>query len=226
MLHEQRVQRDPVLAGDDLRERDLGLLGRPGADDAETVRDPVHVRVDRDRRDPVAEDQHAVRRLRPDGGQAHQFVVRSGHRAREPIEQFPGAGAYGPGLDAIETGRPDETLDVGGPGGGERSGIRETGEQEGGGPVGVRVLRPLREDRSDQDLEGVHGVVAEVRGTPVARPVEGGEPVEHDLPVDRGRRSGAHAVSLARAGAGAVPGSERSGSSAPSPAARLSSPTR
>jgi hypothetical protein len=69
VLDEERIDRDPVARIDRLAESRFGLFGSPGPDDAETVRDAVHVGVDRDRRDPVAEDEDAVRGLGADTGE-------------------------------------------------------------------------------------------------------------------------------------------------------------
>ena len=226
MLDEPRIEGDPVLPGDDAREGELGRLGGLRADDPEPVRDAVDVGVDRDRRDPVAEDEDAVRRLRADRREGDEVVVPPRHLAVEPIEELPGAGADGPRLHPVEARRADQRLDRGRGRGRERRGVREAGEQEGGRPVGVRVLRPLREDRSDQDLERVRGVVPEVRGPPVPGPVQRREAVEHRLPGEGDGAPARHVGPRTRGGGAAVPGSERSGSSAPSPAARLSSPTR
>jgi hypothetical protein len=66
VLDEERVHRDPEALVDALAERRLGLLRALGPDDAETVRDPMDVGVDRDRGDTVPEDKDAVRGLRAD----------------------------------------------------------------------------------------------------------------------------------------------------------------
>ena len=238
MLYEERVQRNPELPVHELSEGGLGLLGGPGADDAEAIRDPMHVRVDRDRGDPVAEDEHAVRGLRPDPGKRGQLLERPRDPPPEPLEDRSGAVADHPRLDAIEPGRPDQGLDRVGAGPRERDRGREGREEAGARDVRVRVARPLREDRPDQHLERVLGVVAQVRPPPVAGPVEGGEAVEDSLPVGPGEsRAAVHAPGLARSGgrpaggatagrsaAGPRPGSERSGSSASG--FRTSSPMR
>jgi hypothetical protein len=68
VLHEEGVERDPVRGVDHSGERALGLLGGPGSDDAEAVRDAMDVRVDRDRGDPVPEHEDAVGGLGTDTG--------------------------------------------------------------------------------------------------------------------------------------------------------------
>jgi len=233
VLDEQRVHRDPEARVDPLAERRLRLLGRPGPDDAEPVRDPVDVRVDRDRRDPVAEDEHAVRGLRPDPGERDELVERARDRPSEPPEDLAGAGADDPRLDPVEPSRADEPLQLGRPGPGEGRRVREPAEQERARPVGVRVARALGEDRADEHLERVLGMVPQVRPPPVPGPVERAQAVEEPLPVERGRRgSGTHRCSppprwaLAASRTAVVsPGSERSGSSRSS-GSRRSSPTR
>ena len=221
MLDEQRVERDPVPLGHALPQRHLRLLGGPGAHDPEPVRDPMAVRVHRDRGDPVPEDQHAVRGLRPNAAQRGEFLEGAGDDPREPVEQLCRALAHDAGLDAIEPCRPDQRLELGGVRTRERGGVGTPGKQPRARDVGVRVPGPLGQDRSDQDLERVLGVVPEVRPPPVPRTVEGAEPVEDRLPVDRrgpglgghSRLRGAGARPVDAAGGDATPGSERSGSS-------------
>jgi hypothetical protein len=230
MLHEQRVQRDPVALGDDLAESCLGLLGGPCVHDAEPVRDAVHVGVHRDRRDPVAEDEDAVRGLRADMRQAEELLHRPGHDAVEPFEDLPSAVPDRARLRAVEPGLPDQRLDRSRVGGCESGGVRVPGEQSGAGDIRRLVARPLRQDGPDQHLERILGVVAQVRDAPVAPVVERGEPVHDDLPVEGRRRSHRTVPCGVLAGAAPgyapVPGSERSGSSAAPCAARSSSPTR
>ncbi len=235
MLHEQRVDRDPVLARQHVPQTELRLLRAPGPDDTEAVRDPVHVRVDRDRGDVVAEDEHAVRGLRADPGKARQLLERPGHGAAEPVEHLARAVADEPRLRVVEPGLADQRLDL------RRSGRREAGrvgesrEQAGARPIGRLVARALGEDGADHHLERVLGVVPQVRGPPLPPVVEGGEPVEHRDPVEIGRRGHERRLDVARAGDGGAvgsggrgptPGSERSGSSWRPCASRSSSPTR
>lgn len=234
MLDEERVERDPVPSVEDRAEPFLGLGRGPGAQDAEPVRDAVDVGVDRDRGDRVAEDEHAVRRLRADAGKRYEGVVGARDLAPEPLEDRPSALADHAALRPVESGRADQRLHLVRRGTGERARVGEPGEQPGRRNVGVRVPGALREDRADQDLEGVLRVVAQVGGAPVAAPVERREAVEDLLPEFRGRGGAAHARDLraGRSGGGlgasdrpARPGSERSGSpSSASP--RTSSPTR
>src|SRR5512144_79976 len=63
---EQVVELDPVPPRQAASERGLRLLGIARADEAQAVRDPVHVRVDADpgQAEPEGDDQ--VRRLPPD----------------------------------------------------------------------------------------------------------------------------------------------------------------
>ncbi len=238
MLDEQRIERNPVLRVDDRPQRLLGLFGALRAYHAEAVRDPVDVGIDGNGGDPVAEDEHAVRGLGTDAGERRELLVGTGDDPVEPGEQGARAVAHDAGLHVIESRRPDERLDRGGAGRGERRRVRVPCEQEGARAVGVRVLRPLGEDRPDHHLERVLGVVAQVRTAPVARAVERRQPVEHRFPFGRPEtRRAAHRRARVRAGApgrpsspastfgGAPsPGSERSGSSWSAP--RRSSPTR
>ena len=222
MLDEQRVDRDPVAGVYGRAEALLGLLRGRRAHDPEAVGDPVDVGVDGDRRDPVAEDEDAVRGLRPDAGQREQRLVVPGHRSPVLLEDRPRARADDPALRPVEADRPHDRLEHPRVGSGERPRVREPCEEPGARDVGVRVARPLGEDRPDEHLERVLGVVAQVRPAPVPGAVERREPVEQELPVERPRlpRAG-HGCS----GGGPWPGSLRSGSSV-APSSRRSSPTR
>ena len=239
MLHEQRVKGYPVRRVDHLPERGFGLLGGPRPDHAEPVRDPVHVGVDRDRRDAVPEHEHAVRGLRPDARERREEVERAGDLALETVEDRPGARADDPGLHPVEPGRTDQRLEAPRARPGERWRVGVAREEPGARDVGVRVPGPLREDRADQHLERILGVVPQVRGPPVPGAVERRQPVQDLLPVGRTEaRRGIHGSGLARgperARPGAEfassvvrsrPGSERSGSSSPF-LLRMSSPMR
>ncbi len=231
MLDEQRIEGEPEPFGEPAAQPLLRLLRRIGADHPEPVRQAVHVRVDGDRRDPVGEDEDAVRRLRADAGEARQLLERPGDAPVEPVEEGPRARPHRPRLRAVESDRVDQHLDGAAARPRERRSVREPREQPGGGDVGLLVARPLGEDRPDQHLERVLGVVAEVRSPPVAGTVERGEAVEEEFPVEPGPAVGRHPRASRRAGAGggtgavSVPGSERSGSCAAS-RERMSSPTR
>ncbi len=237
MLDEQRVDRDPVLAREDLREAALRFLGGSRVDGPESVGDAVDVGVDGDGGDPIAEDEHAVRGLRADAGETDEVGERTGDLAVVPVADLTRHGADRARLRVVEAGEADQRLELARRRGGDLVGARVLCEQSGARDVGRLVPRPLREDRADQHLERVLGVVAQVRRPPVARVIEGGEPIEDRLPVDRGRAgsrahgrpeatgSGRRAPAEA-VGADPVPGSERSGSSLPPCASRRSSPMR
>jgi hypothetical protein len=119
----------------------------------------VHVGVDRDRRDPVAEDQHAVRGLRADARERRQLLEGLRYRTVEPVPDLSRDDPEHAGLHVVEAGHPDERLDVGALRAGERGSVREPGEETRARDVRVRVARALREDRADEDLERVLGVV-------------------------------------------------------------------
>ena len=226
MLHQERVQRDPVPGRDRPPQLRLGLLRALGADQPEPVRDPVDVGVDRDRRDPVAEDQDAVRGLRSDPGKARERREVARHRPLEPRQDLRRAAADRARLRAVESRAPDQRLDLLDRRGGERLGGTEPREKGGARDVGRLVPGALGEDRPDQDLERVLGVVPEIGDPPVAGAVVPAEPVE-----DRGPREprGRHGRPAPIGSPGpARPGSERSGSSrsAPGVRARRTSPTR
>jgi len=187
VLDEQRVDGDPEARVHPLAELRFGLLGRSGAHDAETVGDAMHVGVDRDRRDPVPEDQDAVRGLGTDARKGGELLEGPGHGTAEALEDLVRDLPEDPRLHVIEAGHPDERLDLGAPRSGERGRVREPSEEARARDVRVRVARSLGEDRADQHLERVLGVVPKVRATPVPRPVEGAEPVEEAFPVERDR---------------------------------------
>ncbi len=225
MLDEQRIHGDPVLRIDGRGQGLLGLFGRPRAYDAQPVRDAMDVGVDGDRRDAVSEDEHAVRRLRADVGQARELLVRPGHGSGEPVEDLPRDGAQRAGLRVVEAGPADEPLDGRSRSRGERGRVRKTGEQLSARHVGRFVPGPLGEDRADQDLERVLGVVPQVRHPPIPGPVERRQAVEQGFPVERGvAHAAVRSDVAATSGIGPTPGSERSGSSPP--LGRISSPTR
>lgn len=235
MLHEQRVEGDPVLPREDLAQPRLGLLGRPGANDTEAIRDPVDVGVDRDRGNAVAEDEHAVRRLRPDRRERRQRFEGARHDPAEPGEDLPRARPDRTGLGVVEPRSPDQRLDRPGGGAGEGGRVGKAGEEPRAGRVGRLVPGPLGEDRPDQHLERILGVVPEVRGPPVPREVQLREPVEDRFPVgggelaqrDRPRAAGRGGLSVAASGGrGPTPGSERSGSSGSPRTSRNSSPIK
>lgn len=233
MLDEQRVHGDPKAWVHPFPQGRLGLFGSAGPHDAEPVRDAMHVRVHRDRRDAVPEDEHAVGGLRSDAGKRGEFLERPGHGAAETVEDLLRARPDRARLHPIVSGRADERLDLGRLRSGQRDRVREPGEQPGARMGGVRVPRTLGEDRPDEDLERVLGVVTEVRPSPIPSSVEPAESVEEPLPIERGRAGRAFHPDPVRfaacdenAGAGAgTPGSDRSGSSLSSPE-RRSSPTR
>jgi hypothetical protein len=224
VLDEQRVEGDPVRPWKDLPEPFFGFLGRPGADHPEAVRDAVHVRVDRDRRDAVPEDEDAVRRLRADAGERRELLERSRNLAGKAGEDRRRAGPDRSGLGVVEPGLPDERLDR--PGGRARK-PRRVGvprEEARARRVGRLVPRALGKDRTDEHLERVLGVIPQVRDPPVSGMVEVGESVEHRLPVECGgvghpfrllETAGGTVSGPSGVGRGPVPGSERSGSSLP-----------
>jgi hypothetical protein len=189
VLHQEGVERDPVPLGYDLSKPFLRLLRGPGAHDAEPVRDPVDVGVDRDCRDPVAEHQDAVRRLRSDVREAEQLLHRPGNDPVEPVEDLARAVANRARLRPVEAGLPDERLDRSRFGGRQTHGIGISREQPGARDVRRLVPSSLRKDRPDQYLEGVLRVVPEVRNAPVAPLVERRETVHEGLPIEGGGRS-------------------------------------
>jgi len=235
VLDQERVERDPVARVDRRTQLSLGFLGRARPDYPEPVRDPMNVRVDRDGGNAVPEHEDAVRRLGTDPGERRELVEGTRHLAAEPVEDLAGAGPDRPRLRSIEADRTDQRTDLARAGRGERRGVRESSEQPRRGDVGLLVPRALREDRSHEDLERVDRVVPKVRGAPISRAVERGEPVEDRLPVGgrepRGHRSGRPpgadrgAEPEEGAESGPSPGSERSGPSSEEPE-RKSSPIR
>jgi hypothetical protein len=182
VLDEERVERDPEPRVDGGSQSVLGLLGGAGAHDPEPVRDPVDVGVDGHGRDPVAEDEDAVRGLRADPGEARERLKVPRHLPPEPVEESLRAAADPLALRTVEADGPDQALDLLAVGPCERPRVREPLEQPCARDVRLLVPRALGEDRADQHLERVLGVVPEVRTPPVPGAVELGEPVEGGLP--------------------------------------------
>jgi hypothetical protein len=231
VLDEQRIERDPESLGHDAPKRGLRLLRGTRADHPEAIRDAVHVRIDRDRRRVVAEDEHAVRRLRPDPRERGEFLEGTGNGPAEPVEDLDSAVPDRFRLRVVEPHLADQRLDRLRGCARERRRVGVAGEQSRARDVGHLVARPLREDGPDEHLERVLGMIAEVRPAPVARVVELAQPIQDGDPVEA--VAGAHADPLRRDGVGGIgaggaptPGSERSGSSCPPWASRKSSPTR
>jgi hypothetical protein len=231
VLNQERVERDPVVGVDGPGEGLFGLFWGPGANDAQAVRDPVYVGVDRDCGDPIAKDEDAVRGLRTDAAQARQLLERPRHHTPEPTEDLARHFADHARLRVVEPRTTDEGLDGGGGRRGEGGGVGVFGEQQRARGVGRLVACTLGKDRPDEDLERVFRVVAEVRSSPISRSVEGRESVEERLPVERRGAHGRLARAWGRAGEGrgsggrVTPGSERSGSSV-APDGRINSPMR
>jgi hypothetical protein len=159
VLDEERIERNPIPLVHAFPQLLFGLLWRSGVHDAEPVRDPMDVGVDRDRGDPVAEDEDAVRGLRSDPGQRDELLEGSRDLAAEPVEQVLCHGPDDPRLHTIEAGRADPAFHLGGVGPGERRSVRETGEELRARDVGVRIPGALGEDRADEHLERILGVV-------------------------------------------------------------------
>jgi hypothetical protein len=230
VLDEQRIEGHPVPFGDDLPEPFLGLLGRTGPYDPEPVRDPVHVGVDRDRGDPVAEDEDAVGGLRTDVGQREELFHAPRHHALEAIEDLARAVPDRARLGPVETGLPDQRLDRVWRGGRQSAGVRIPGEQSSARDVRRFVARTLGEDRADQHLERVLRVVPQVRNAPIPPVVQLGQAVHEQLPVERGpvghRSLPVPSGEPEGVGYAPTPGSERSGSSAAPWLDRSSSPIR
>ncbi len=235
MLYEERVERDPPRGVDARAERRLRLLRGARSHNPEAVRDAVDVGVDRHRGDAVAEDEDAVRGLRSDPGEARELGEGARDRPAEPLLDRPRARPDRPALGPVEPDRADQRKELVGAGGRERPRVGEPGEEARRGAVRRLVARPLGQDRPDQDLERVLGVVAQVRAPPRSDVVEPGEPLEEELPIERGAGPRAHAGRPPGPGAergraaGAsrtvTPGSARSGSSDAS-WPRRTSPTR
>ncbi len=144
MLDQERVERDPVASGDGATERLFRLFRGAGAHEPEPVRNTVDVGVDRDRRDPVAEDQDAVRRLRPYPREARELGKGTGDVSMKALENRSSAPRQDTGLRAVEPGRPDQGLEVGRTRAREELRVRVAREQPGAGDVGRLVPRPLR----------------------------------------------------------------------------------
>jgi hypothetical protein len=119
VLDKERIERDPVLRVDDLAQPLLGLLGGLRPHHAEPVGQAMDVRVDRDRRNAVAEDEDTVRGLRADAPESAELLERLRHDAVEPIEDLAGGVPDHAGLRPVETGLTNQRFDLGRPRRGE-----------------------------------------------------------------------------------------------------------
>lgn len=99
------------MAVDADSKRRLRLFRRPGADHTEAVRDAVDVRVHRDRGDPVAEDEHAIRGLRSDAREREQLFQRAGDLSAPSFEKDPSTLTDDLRLGVVEAGEADQPLD-------------------------------------------------------------------------------------------------------------------
>src|SRR5688572_165427 len=151
-------QRPPPRLGRAI-ERLLGLFRLPRLHPAETIRDPMHVRVHADVLAALeAENQHQVRRLAADTRQHHQLLHRRRDPAPEPLDEHLAAGFYMARLVAIEADGIDQLLDL--PHLEPRHRPRRAGpsEQPCGRRVRRRILRARGEQRRDEDLKRILGL--------------------------------------------------------------------
>ena len=106
-----------------------------------------------------AEDEHQVGRLPAHARQHHQLFHRLRHLSAEAIDEHPAAGLHVLGLVAVEADRVDQPLDF--LDGELRHRARRPRHLEQPRRCGVRgrVLGARREQRRDEDLKGVFGLL-------------------------------------------------------------------
>ena len=72
--HQEVVDLDPEVAGEDLGQGALGLLRRAGPHQAESIRNPVDMRVDADCRNAESQAEDQIRGLSTDAGESEQIA--------------------------------------------------------------------------------------------------------------------------------------------------------
>ncbi len=94
---------DPVAARDASAQVALGRLGRPPTAQAEPVRHPEHMGVDRERRDAEGGGEDDARGLAADAGQRLERLPPRRHAPPVAVDQDLGQGLQVPRLGAVQT---------------------------------------------------------------------------------------------------------------------------
>src|SRR5256712_379716 len=101
---EQLVDVEPVLLRDRPHESPFGRLGSLRPHEAETIADPMVVRVGRNPRHAESVHEDAVGGLRADLGEFHQLLIGPRHRSGMSVEE---GLAHLHDLDGLLVGEPD-----------------------------------------------------------------------------------------------------------------------
>ncbi len=141
-------------------QRLLGPIRRRCPDPAKTIGNAVDVRIHTDvLHAAIGENQHQVRRLAPDARQHQQLFHRHRHSTIEALDQHAAGCEHVPSLVAVEADRIDQPPDLGcgEPGhAGRRAG---TPKEPRGRRSRRRVLRASREQRGDEHLKRIMGLI-------------------------------------------------------------------
>jgi hypothetical protein len=153
--HQGGTEPDPLLLRDDAHQVLLDLLQFLLDGQAEALADAGDVGIDDDTAgdaEGVGEDD--VGRLTGDAGQGGQLLNGARHLAAEVLDEGLAGVLNGPGLVAVEAGRPEVVLQLGERGLGEGAGVGVLGEQAGGDLVDALVGGLGGEDGGHEQLQG------------------------------------------------------------------------
>ena len=150
---EQRVEFDPVVAGQFLFQDGHRFLGRLRVDVAPAIRDAVDVDVDADARLAAGDAEHEVRAFRADAFEREQGGLVARELAVEFIDDTAGDAMDLPGFGRMEGGVVDQGVDGGRQQVRGFSGRASFREELAGGGDGDFVTRANRDDASDDEFE-------------------------------------------------------------------------
>jgi hypothetical protein len=152
-VQDQRVGRERPLLGWKRRGQlilhDDGILG---FGDADPVRDPQHVAIDRQARNAERVTQHDVGRLPPDAGQVDQGVHARRHFARVALDEGVGHSGERLRLGPEEAGRLNLRLELVGRRPRQRACVRISLEESRRDPIDALVGALRRQNRRDEQL--------------------------------------------------------------------------
>jgi len=157
----QIVENPPVVPGQDLAKRHLGLFRRLGPNKAPAVRDPVDMGINADTWLSIGKRHHEVGSLASHSVDGEQLLQIIRDLAVVPLKQCSAYLLDAPRLGPVEPHRIDRPLDHAS--GKPEHGPRRPGQSEEAlaGPVRGRILRAQAEQTPDERREGIFLVVAD-----------------------------------------------------------------